>query len=232
VTPPRPLSPGRPAAVRHRPTLVLLAVAALAVLVAGCIGGEAATTTPSTSLAPFTAPPSAFASSAPSALSSEAPTVAPTSSGSPSGVPSESPAADAVEGCTGTDDNRAFFVEAAANLDWPVYCAVLPARWSVNTGSYSGQGVGRLVISYKGPSGASLSLHQGAFCDDGDGCVAAGTDSGDAPFGDQTGTLVVLDGGGYAIVVDRGAHPSWLVVGQGLDEATFRAFVADLIRLD
>ena len=198
-------------------------------LAAGCIGGESAsTTTPSASLGPFTAPPSATESSAPSALSTEIPTVAPT----PSGPPSESPAADAVAGCTGTDDNRAFFAEAAVNLDWPVYCAVLPARWSVNTGSYSGQGVGRLVISYKGPSGANLSLHQGAFCDDGDGCVAAGTDSGDAPFGDQTGTLVVLDGGGYAIVVDRCAHPSWLVVGQGLDEATFRAFVADFIRLD
>lgn len=163
---------------------------------------------------------------------SEAPTVPPTPTGSPSGSSSESPAADTVDGCSGTDDNRAFFAEAAVNLDWPVYCAVLPARWSVNTGSYSTQGVGRLVISYKGPGGASLSLHQGAFCDDGDGCVAAGTDSGDAPFGDQTGTLVVLDGGGYAIVVDRGAHPSWLVVGQGLDEATFRAFVADFIRLD
>jgi len=130
------------------------------------------------------------------------------------------------------DDNRAFFAEAAANLDWPVYCPALPARWSVDTGSYSGQGIGRLVISYKGPGGTSLSLHQGAFCDDGDGCVAAGTDSGDAPFGDQTGTMVVLDGGGFAIVVDRGAQTSWLAVGQGLDEATFRAFVADFIRLD
>jgi hypothetical protein len=210
---------------------VLLATAAIAVLAAGCIGGEAAsTTTPSASSAPSISAPSA--SSAPSVSPSEAPTVAPTPIGSPSGSPSESPAADAVAGCTGTDDNRAFYTEAAANLDWPVYCAVLPARWSVNTGSYSGQGVGRLVISYRGPGGASLSLHQGAFCDDGDGCVAAGTDSGDAPFGDQTGTLVNLDGGGYAIVVDRGAQPSWLVVGQGLDEATFRAFAADFIRLD
>lgn len=198
-------------------------------LAAGCIGGESAsTTTPSASSPPSVSSPS----TAPSLAPSEAPTVPPTPTGSPSGSPSESPAADAVAGCTGTDDNRAFFAEAAPNLDWPVYCAVLPARWSVNTGSYSGQGGGRLVISYKGPSGASLSLHQGAFCDDGGGCVGAGTDSGDAPFGDQTGTLVVLDGGGYAIVVDRGAHPSWLVVGQGLDEATFRAFVADFIRLD
>lgn len=198
-------------------------------LAAGCLGGqEASPITPSASSAPSIAAPSASASTAPTA----APTVEPTSSGNAAGSPSESPASTAVNGCTGTDDNRAFFAEAAANLDWPVYCPALPARWTVDTGSYSGQGVGRLVISYKGPGGASLSLQQGAFCSDADGCVPAGTDSGDAPFGDQTGTLVVLDGGGNAIVVDRGAQPSWLVEGQGLDEATFRAFVADLIRLD
>ncbi len=202
-------------------------------LVAGCIGGEAASTiTPSVSSAPSVAAPSASASSAPTTAPTDAPTLEPTPSGSPAGSPSASPAANAVDGCTGTDDNRAFFAEAAANLDWPVYCPALPARWTVNTGSYSGQGVGRLVISYKGPGGASLSLQQGAFCSDADGCVPAGTDSGDAPFGDQSGTMVVVDGGGYAIVVDRGAQPSWLVEGQGLDEATFRAFVADLIRLD
>jgi hypothetical protein len=199
------------------------------VLAAGCIGGEqASTTTPSASAVPSV--------SAPSSVLTPAPTVAPTASPTPAETPTESPTfspeANSVEGCTGTDDNRAFFAEAAADLDWPVYCPALPVRWSVATGSYSGQGVGRLVISYNGPGGAGLSLHQGAFCDDGDGCVAAGTDSGDAPFGDQTGTMVVLDGGGYAIVVDRGAHPSWLAVGQGLDEATFRAFVADFIRLD
>jgi hypothetical protein len=233
VTSPRPHSPGRLAGIRHRPTLLLIAVAAVAVLAAGCIGGEAASTaTPSVSTVPSFATPSSAPPSAPSAAPTIAPSPSTAPTDSPTGSLSSSLAADAVEGCTGTDDNRAFFGKAAANLDWPVYCPSLPARWSVTTGSYSAQGIGRLVISYKGPGGASLSLHQGAFCDDGDGCVAAGTDSGDAPFGDQTGTLVVLDGGGFAIVVDRGQQPSWLVIGQGLDEPTFRALVADLIRLD
>jgi hypothetical protein len=113
-----------------------------------------------------------------------------------------------------------------------VYCPALPARWTVTTGNYRGQGIGLLTITYRGPGGATLSLHQGAFCDDGDGCVAAGTESGDAPFGDQSGTMVVLDGGGYAIVVDRSAQPSWLAVGEGIDEATFRDLVASFIRLD
>ncbi len=224
-------SPGRPSAVRHRPFLTSLAVILVALSGAACIGGPtAATTAPSASpsLAPLPSPTPSAASSAPSA---EAPTPAPTATEFPTESPSSSPA-NGVEGCTGTEDNLGFYEDAAADLDWPLYCPALPARWSVTTGNYSGQGIGRLTISYRGPGGATLSLHQGAFCDDGDGCVPAGTDAGDAPFGDQSGTLVVLDGGGYALVVDRGASPSWLAVGQGLDEATFRDFTASFIRLD
>lgn len=227
-------SPGRPPAVCHRPFLNSLAVILVALSSAACIGGQtAATTAPSASasLAPIPPSPTPSFSVATSAPSTEAATAAPTATEFPTESPGASPA-NAVEGCTGTEDNLAFYEDAAADLDWPLYCPALPARWSVTTGNYSGQGTGRLTITYRGPGGATLSLHQGAFCDDGDGCVAAGTESGDAPFGDQSGTLVVLDGGGYAIVVDRGASPSWLAVGQGLDEATFRDFAASLIRLD
>jgi hypothetical protein len=231
VTPPRLRSPGRPQTVRHRP--LFFAVIAIALASAACIGGQASTAAPTTpaSLAPFPPSPAPTVSVAPSVGPSEPATPDPTATPFPTETPAGSPA-NAIDGCTGTEDNLGFYADAAANLDWPVYCPALPARWTVTTGNYSGQGIGRLTITYRGPGGATLSLHQGAFCDDGDGCVAAGTDSGDAPFGDQTGTLVVLDGGGYAIVVDRGAQPSWLAVGEGLDEATFRDFVAGFIRLD
>ena len=225
MTPPRPRSPGRPPAVRHRPFLISLAVVAVALASAACIAGEASTAAPS--LAAVS--PSAFPSA--STAPTEPPTPAPTPTETASESPETSPA-NTVDGCTGTEDNLAFYADAAANLDWPVYCPVLPARWSVTIGNYSEQGIGHLTITYRGPGGATLSLHQGAFCDDGDGCVAAGTDSGDAPFGDQSGTLVVLDGGGYALVVDRGLHPSWLAVGEGIDEASFRDFAASFIRLD
>jgi hypothetical protein len=117
-------------------------------------------------------------------------------------------------------------------MDWPVYCPVLPARWNVSTGSYSGGGGGQVVISYMGPNGATLALQQGSFCDAADGCVAAGSDVGSAAFGDQTGTLIALDDGGHAIVVDRAARPSWLAIGTGLDEAAFRDIAAGFVRLD
>jgi hypothetical protein len=203
------------------------------VVVAACIGGESGTPTPT--VASVVTPEPSVSVEPSTATIEPSPSAIPTGSASPSPVASASASlapADAVEACTGTDDNRAFFAGAAENLDWPVYCPALPARWFVSTGSYSGVGEGRVTISYKGPSGATLSLHEGAFCDDGDGCVAAGTDAGDAVFGDKTGMLVVLDDGGYAIVVDRGSSPSWLAIATGIDEAAFREIAAAFVRLD
>jgi hypothetical protein len=238
VTRPRPAHPGRAVAARPR-TLPLLLLVVSAAFVGACIGGDVDDRATGTAAALTSSEPS-------SSTGPSAPSLQPSPSSSPSGIASPtqpasaSPSAPpgsldpevAVEGCAGTDDNRAFFAEAAGDLDWPVYCPALPAGWYVDEGTYRTAGTGWLQITYRGPAGATFSLHEGAFCDDGDGCVAAGSDSGDAPFGDQTGTLVVLDDGGYALVVDRGQQPSWLAVGTGLDEAPFRDVAAGLIRLD
>ena len=62
--------------------------------------------------------------------------------------------------------------------------------------------------------------------------MPAGRDAGEASFGDQAGTLVALDDGGYAIVVGRADTPSWLAVGVGFDEAAFREIASSLVRLD
>ena len=144
----------------------------------------------------------------------------------PSGSASTGPGAAAA--CSGSDKNRDFFRAAASALSWTVYCAVLPAGWFVDTGQYRQAGGGWVEIAYRGPGGARLELHEGAFCAEGDGCVPPGTELGDAPFGDRTGTLVALDDGGFALVVDRGEKTSWLAVGTGMDEATFRKIGAAL----
>jgi hypothetical protein len=237
VTPPRPTVTGR--AVAARPPIHLLAAIVSLLVVSACIGGERdAGVTPSASI-PSQRPsaPSPAASPTLQPSPSASPTVVPTESATPTETPVEEPTptlapAEAVAACAGNDANRAFYLDASENLDWPVYCPVLPARWVVATGSYSGRGVGLLEISYNGPSGATLALQQGAFCETSDGCVPAGTDAGEAAFGDQTGTLVTLDDGGYAIVVGRADTPSWLVVATGIDEATFRSFAEALVRLD
>ena len=153
----------------------------------------------------------------------------PTGSVDPSSPPdaSEAPAAT----CSGIANNPNFFRNAAIAVDWTVLCASLPKGWYVSAGSYRLANGGKLVIGYKGPGGATLALSEGAFCTDDSGCVPAGTDGEDVPLGPLTGTLVRLDAGGFAIIVDRGSNPSWLLQSHGLDEATTLAFGAVLIEV-
>ena len=122
--------------------------------------------------------------------------------------------------CTGSDDNRTFFAGVAAQVDWTVVCAVLPKRWFVSAGSFRLAKGGKLLISYKGPNGATLSISEGAWCTDAAGCVPSGQDLGDAALGPMPGTLIGVAGGGFAVSVGGGQPTSWLFETQGLDQAT------------
>jgi hypothetical protein len=216
----------------------VLTVVAVALLVAACggstpTGGSGVTTSSPAATGISSAPPTtgssgASASSEPVA-SQPAATAAPGDTPAPSdaSVPSDSPspaAAVGADACSGSDANRAFYANLAQSVGWTVYCAVLPKGWYVSAGSYRLANGGKLLISYKGPDGATLSLSEGSFCTDGTGCVPAGTDSGAARFGSLPATLVAVDGGGYAIVAARGQTPSWLMVTTGLDQATTMAY--------
>lgn len=205
------------------------------VLAAGCIGDVQNEATPTPVVAPAASVPSAEPTVEPTAApaATPTPTEAPTASPTPTepaagGEPTPSGQAGSVEACTGTDANRTFFSDVAAAFDWPVYCAVLPARWSVASGRYRSAGGGWMEIAYNGPGGARFELHEGAFCDLPEGCVPSGADSGTAAFGNLSGTLVTGDDGSYAVVVDRGDARSWLAVGVGLDLEVFKGLAADL----
>jgi hypothetical protein len=165
---------------------------------------------------------------APTAAPTEAPTASPVPTATPTVEPPPSGEAGAVAVCSGSDSNREFFANVAAAFDWPVYCAVLPARWTVEAGQYRSAGGGWMDITYKGPGGARFQLREGAFCDVPEGCVPAGPDAGPGLFGDLSGTLVTADDGRYAIVVDRGAARSWLAIGTGLDVELFKNFAGNL----
>ena len=206
----------------------------LAVLVAGCGGSAAPTRAPATG-----------ASIEPSAAASTAPTAGPPASippietqppTDPPGIePTEAPSSPpgsaepgAAGACTGSDANRDFFASVATAVAWPVYCPALPGGWFVDAGEYRLASGGRMEITYRGPAGASFQLRQGSFSTTDGGCLPAGTDLGEAPFGDLSGTLVSADDGSWALGVDAGAEISWLAVGQGLDEAAFRRFAEGL----
>jgi hypothetical protein len=216
--------------MRAFPALILAAV-----LAAACLPSE--TSTPAAT-SPAPSPSDSAAATEPPA--SAEPTTPPVSDApTPSIVvidspPPVEPSASASVGpgpagaCSGSDENRDFFRAAASALSWTVYCAVLPAGWFVDSGQYRQASGGWVQIAYRGPGGARLEIHEGAFCTASDGCVPSGTEAGDAPFGDKTGTFVALDDGGSAVVVDRGEKISWLAVGTGLDEAAFRAIAGAL----
>lgn len=108
----------------------------------------------------------------------------------------------------------------ATAVDWPVLCAVLPKGWFVAQGSYRLANGGKLLMSYKGPSGARIALTEGAYClSDAHTCTPSGTDLGPAMLGPLAGTLFET-ADGFAIVVAPGENPGWLMTTKGLDQAT------------
>ena len=139
---------------------------------------------------------------------------------------------DPAAACAGTAKNREFYVLVAEAVSWTLYCPVLPDGWNVTAGQWRQAGGGRMEIGYKGPGGARIELAEGAFCADDNGCVPPGAELGDTAFADRTATLVAADDGSWAVVVDQGANPSWLLTASGMDEADIRAIAAALIEVD
>ncbi len=212
--------------------------ALLLVVLVGCVPESRPTETPAASTPSQAASAAASAALTPDASESTGPTDEPSESptpepsAEPSESPSESAGPSAAAGCSGSDQNREFFEAAAGALDWTVYCATLPSGWFVDSGEYRQAGGGRLVIAYRGPGGARLELHEGAFCSSADGCVPSGIEVGEAQFGDQTGALRATDEGGWALVVEGDGTIGWLAIGRGLDEEDFRSITAGLVAVN
>jgi hypothetical protein len=136
--------------------------------------------------------------------------------------------------CSDNASEQGFYARVVLEMDWDVYCPGLPAGWHIGDagGRWRSAGSGFMEISYEGRSGALLELKEGAFCDQADGCVPAGSDAGAASFGDLPGTLIAVSDGSWAIVVYPGADISYLLIGQSIDEATFRDLAAGLTRVE
>jgi hypothetical protein len=212
--------------MRARRPLSLLAVLALAAVLAACDGASGPATEASSS-----PPPDVVASASP--IKSVEPSLEPTEpieteeptpdETEPTDDPVETDEPAAVADCTGTDDNRKFYTGVAESVDWTLYCPVLPAGWFVDTGEWRAAGGGRMEIAYKGPGGARLELHEGAFCSEGDSCVPDGSEAGTAAFGDLEGTLIETSDGGWAVSVAPEAAFSYLAVGSGIGQDAFMA---------
>ncbi len=146
----------------------------------------------------------------------DAPTGAPTEqptgeateppTGSPTGAPTDTPAPSpgGAAACSGNDENRAFYAAVAEAVTWDVYCAVLPAGWFVDEGSFRLAGGGKLEIAYKGPGGQRIEMRQGTYCVGVDGCIPTGSDAGAASYGDRPGRLLDVGGGAWLVVAEGG----------------------------
>ena len=219
--------------IRSRASLLALVIP-VTFAVSACFGSS--TPTPAATTEPTAA---ATATPAPTVTPTPlvTPTANPTATTEPSESPSASPGASASPGtidasiCTGTAQNKDFFAAAATAEPWTVYCAVLPAGWSVTTGEYRLSSGGRLAIAYKGPSGATLAISEGAFCTSGvSSCSPRDSTIGDASFGDLPGTLVNVSGG-FALYVGPGSTTAYQATGTGMDESAFRALASSLHKL-
>jgi hypothetical protein len=212
-----------------RPAILLL-VAGLAAGACGSPAGPTATPTAPT-LSSATASPS-FVAPSPTVVATpliSSPSVAATT---PAGTATPSPRAGggdvAAATCTGSADTKDFFTAIAEAVGWPVYCAVLPAGWSVEAGSYRLADGGQMVIAYKTRTGGHLELREGRWCTaSASACSPHDTIVGPARFGDLNGQLETL-GDDLLIYVNPGQAASWTATGRGLDEATFRSLCARL----
>jgi hypothetical protein len=155
--------------------------------------------------------------------------ILPSDGPTPSGSASPSPEASSrASVCSGAKDTPDFYESFAGSVNFPVYCAILPAGWSLVTGTYRLANGGHITINFRRKAdSATFQLDEGSFCADASGCVPSGTAAGSGPFGDLSGSLVQTSTG-FALVVAKGEKPSWLATSNGLDQATFLALTAAL----
>jgi len=188
---------------------------------------DATTPPPSRSDAPSPDASPGGPSRAPSAAATKEP-ASPGATSSPSGEPS--PVSGSADDCVGTDDNRDFLANVAEDLPFDIYCVSASEGWTLTRGSYSGRGDGRVVvISYRGPEGATLVLRQGNACSGQDPCPR-GEPAGDASFGGVAGELRTDDDD--VIVAAEDEDAGYLAEFEGLDEETARELAEGLLRIE
>jgi len=208
--------------------LRLIALVAVATLVglaaAGCAKHSPTPKLPILTLVPATDTPTV--TDTPMITLSPTLTVAP----SPTDAgPTQPPSAAAVPStvCAGTADNKSFWGQSASTMSWDVYCPVLPSGWYVTIGQFDGSGGGTIHMTMNGPSGAAISIDEGAFCTtSADACSTHDSTVGQTVFGDLLGDLDTLAGGGYAVYVNAGTSAGYTLTATGMSQDSFAGIAA------
>ena len=157
--------------------------------------------------------------------------------------------------CSGSEVDRTFFLLAALTAyagegRWnpttfqlvDVYCAVLPADWSIASRTLSADD--RTVrVDYGGPGGKRLTLIAGAIARVDEPPKATGQSFSVGAFRGRTGSLETIGGRHWYLVTGPSAAlflPDgsvgevpirWLVSGMGMSQAEFKSLLGTLIRV-
>ena len=160
---------------------------------------------------------------APTQATSAAPTETPTPTPTPSATPT-SPAAT----CTGSDTNRAFFVDSAAKLKFPVYCAVLPKGWYLKSATYQLTNGGYFEAVYTNKT-KQVKLVEGNYCNTAPNCTLAGPIT-TGSLGGLSGTLYSTTYG-FFLLDKQNPNPSYGLQATGLTQAETLSYGAALYKV-
>jgi len=157
------------------------------------------------------------------------PTVPPTPA--PKITPSVSPTPTSpAQFCTGSASNRTFFLQAAHDLKFTIYCATsLPAGWSLASGNYAGS---TLTLTYKYRTSTSkFTVQEGGFCvgnavncEGGPHPVAG---SGTASFDGLSGAFLTT-ATGLLIAINPGTKTAYFITSTNVAAATLAGFSANM----
>jgi hypothetical protein len=157
----------------------------------------------------------------------------PTVTGTPSASLSASPTPIGA-GCSGSADNQAWFVGEAKHLTkFTMYCGHLPSGWHLSSANDNYNKGGWLVVTYSGPSGAKLTLQEGAYClTSASACAPSASDIGPSNFADLNGELYGLSGGsGYAVYVNPGTSQAYAATGTKVSQAALVSIANALVKV-
>jgi hypothetical protein len=217
-----------------RPVGLVGAAIVVGLVVAGCAFGKTQPTpiyiiwTPAPTPSP-SATPVSTTTPAPLPTLSDTPTPEPSVEPSPTAMPVATTAPYTT--CTPSAADKSFWAEASAAVSWDVYCPVLPSGWGVAGGGYDGS-ADTVNMTFTGPDGATLAIDEGAFCtSDAATCSPHESVVGAAGFGDLTGSLDTLSGGGVAVYVDPGTTRGYALTGSGMSQESFVTFAATLVKV-
>jgi len=202
-----------------------LTILAMALVVAGC-----ASTAPTPQTIYVTLPPgeTATPTAEPTAQPMPSPTEEPSPAESPSGSPSGPPASPAA-GCTGSEAHKAYFVQAAKDLPWDVYCAVLPSDWWLQEAHYH-RADEYLFVLYRNSAGMEAVLVGGRLCDVLSNCLDWYPTIGPASFDGLDGTIRHVEGG-YGVIVGPHSIPGYVFGSADLSQAKVAEYAAAVIKV-